>query len=103
MCSKSSILDKNLNLLFFLSALLAGITGAISGGQRTDAPAVQQSLARAFEASVEADVQTPTMLSRNITAPRSPIGSESAGQLFWAIKSIAFTFDLDRVNEKLSV
>lgn len=92
-----------MNLLFFLSALLAGITGAISGGQRTDAPAVQQSLARSFEVSVEADLQTPAMLSQNRTAPRNPIGSEIAGQPSWALKTVIFTSDLSRVNEKLLV
>ena len=99
----SSLSETNLNLLFFLSALLAGITGAISGGQRTDAPAVQQSLARAIEVCVEADVQAPAMRSQSIAAPRSPISSEYAGQLFWALKTIISTSDLGRVNEKLLV
>lgn len=92
-----------MNLLFFLSALLAGITGAMSGGQRTDAPAVQQSLARAFEVSVEADVQTPAARSRSVAALRSGLTSERAGQPFWALKAIISTLDQSRVNEKLLV
>ncbi len=92
-----------MNLLFFLSALLAGITGAISGGQQTDAPAVQQSLARAIEVSVEADAQTPAMLTQNVITLRSPVSSECDGQPFWALKTIISPSDLDRVNEKLLV
>lgn len=96
-------METNLNLLFFLSALLAGITGAISGGQRTDSPAVQQSLTRALEVSVEADVQIPVMLSQNLTVLRRSIDAEWNGQFFWALTTIVPASDVERVNEKLLV
>ncbi len=62
-----------MNLLLFLSALLTGLTGAISGGQRADAPAVQQSVARSVEMAVENVAQQPLAERQLQTAVQSPI------------------------------
>ncbi|WP_219892421.1 hypothetical protein [Aquisediminimonas profunda] len=42
-----------MNLLLFFSALLAGLTGAITGGQRIHAPSVEHSVTQALEVAVK--------------------------------------------------
>lgn len=90
-----------MNLLLFLSALLTGLTGAISGGQRADAPAVQQSIARAVEAT--ADYVAPQPLAARslaIAVPR-PILSVLDARPLWALAAAAPATDIARTFGKL--
>ena len=96
----SRLLDAVLNLLLFLSALLTGFTGAIAGGQRTDAPAVQQSVAQVREIVAEAVVQSPASRPQRMPAVRSPIMSERIVQNFWALQIAPAAPAIGQVNEK---
>lgn len=89
-----------MNLLLFLSALLTGFTGAISGGQRADAPAVQQSVAQALEIVAEAVTQLSTPAPQRMATVRSPIVSERVVQHYWALQIAMPILKIGRVNEK---
>ena len=100
MCRLSQNLEPVLNLLLFLSALLAGFTGAISGGQRADAPAVQQSVAQMRDSFAETVAQLPAPAPRRMATVRSPIVSELIVQPSWALQIVLPVFEIGRVNEK---
>lgn len=85
-----------MNLLLFLSALLAGLTGVISGGQRTDAHAVQQSVARTAEVAAEAVAQQPLVARHLQTGDRRPILSTLDTKALWALTSNVPTTDIAR-------
>ncbi len=90
-----------LELLLFLSALLTGFTGVISGERRTDAPAVQQSVAQALEIVAETVAQMPVPAARHVVATtRSPIMSERAARPCWALHAATPVLDARQVNEK---
>lgn len=74
-----------MNLLLFLSALLAGLTGVISGDQRTDALAVQQSVARTAEVAAEAVAQQPLAARHLQTGGQRPILSTLDAKALWAL------------------
>lgn len=92
-----------MNLLLFLSALLTGLTGAISAGQRADAPAVQQSIARAVEIAADKVVQQPSPTRQQATAIRRPILSVLGAKTGWALVADAPVIDIARINEKFLV
>lgn len=92
-----------LNLLLFLSALLTGLTGAISGGQRADAPAVQQSVARAVEVAAEYVAQQPLAARKFIAAARRPILSVLDTKPGWSLAVDAPATDIARICKKLLV
>lgn len=92
-----------MRLLLFLSALLTGLTGAISGGQRTDAPVVQQSLAHALETVVEASAQKPATLRSRMIVAHAEIISEPELQSARMFRLSLPAFDIARVHEKLLV
>jgi hypothetical protein len=92
-----------LNLLLFLSALLTGLTGAISGGQRAEAPAVQQSIARAIEVTAENVVQQASPARQNTSAVRRPILSIIGMKPGWVLNFDVPATDVGRVYERLLV
>lgn len=92
-----------MNLLLFLSALLTGLTGAISGGQRADAPAVQQSIARAVEATTEYVAQQPLAARPHTAAVQRSILSVLDTKPIWALAVDAPATDIARICEKLLV
>ena len=91
----------NLNLLLFLSALLTGLTGAISVGQRADAPAVEQSIARAVETAAENVTQEPSLARGRLTATRRPILSNVDAKPVWALTVGTPAVDIRRICEKM--
>ena len=97
------ISEPMLNLLLFLSALLAGVTGAISGHARTDVPAVQQSAAQVCEIFVESAIQIPALAP--IGMPRIQSSAHSGNPLVpgWPVKTFLFSRDIGQVLEKLLV
>jgi len=90
-----------LNLLLFLSALLTGLTGAISGGQRADAPAVQQSVARAVEVAAESVAQQPLAAQQRTAAVQRPILSVVGTKPVWALAAAVPATDIARIFGKL--
>lgn len=89
-----------LELLLFLSALLTGFTGVISGERRTDAPAVQQSVAQALEIVAETVAPMPAPARHIVAAPRSPVMSERASRPCWALHTAIPVANVRQVNEK---
>ena len=89
-----------MNLLLFLSALLTGFTGAIYGERRTDAPAVQQSVARALNIVAETVARVPATARHLLATSRSPILSEQAAQPCWQLQTAAPGLSVGQVNEK---
>ena len=92
-----------MNLLLFLSALLTGLTGAISAGQRADAPAVQQSIARAVEIATDKVVQQSSPTRQQATAAHRPAFSALGAKPGWALVADAPAIDVARIYEKLLV
>jgi len=92
-----------LNLLLFLSALLTGLTGAISAGQRADAPAVQQSIARAAEAVAESATQEPLAARSLATIVWRPIASVLGAKPGWVLTVDTRATDIGRMSEKLLI
>jgi len=89
-----------LNLLLFLSALLTGFTGALSGERRTDAPAVQQSVARALEVVAEAVAVVPVRAPHVTATLLNPVLSERAARPYWAVQHAISGLDRVQVDEK---
>lgn len=90
-----------MNLLLFLSALLTGLTGAISGGQRADAPAVQQSVARAVEVAAESVAQQPLAARQRTAAVRRPALSVRDTKPLWVLAADVPAADIARIFGKL--
>lgn len=87
-----------MKLLLFLSALLTGLTGAVSGEGR-GVLVVEQSMAQVLERAAEAAVQVAAPVRQLAAAIRSPLVSEK--QAFPCTDvALAIPFDLSRVNEK---
>lgn len=89
-----------MNLLLFLSALLTGFTGALSGEQRTTAPAVQQSVACALEMVAEATTQLSRTAPQRAGEIRSPFISEAAVRREPVSLAAPRPRDVDSVYEK---
>jgi len=94
------VTESILELLLFLSALLTGFTGVISGERRADAPAVQQSVAQALEIVAETVARTPAPARRTVAAARSPIMSERVSRPCWALRTATPMLNTRQVNEK---
>ena len=89
-----------MELLLFLSALLTGFTGVISGERRADAPAVQQSVAQALEIVAQTVARMPAPARPTVAAVRSPIMSERALRPCWALRTATPVLNARQVNEK---
>lgn len=87
-----------MKLLLFLSALLTGLTGAVSGESR-GALAVEQSVAQALERVAEAAVQVAAPVRQVAAAIRSPFVSEKQAAPCTDV-ALAIPLDLSRVSEK---
>ena len=61
-----------MELLLFLSALLAGLTGALTGDRRIEVAQVEQSAVAGVGAAVEAVATRAVVVRRAAPAPRSP-------------------------------
>jgi hypothetical protein len=94
------VTESILELLLFLSALLTGFTGVISGERRADAPAVQQSVAQALEIVAETEARSPAPARHTVAAARSPIVSEPALRPCWALRTATSMLNARQVNEK---
>jgi hypothetical protein len=92
-----------LNLLLFISALLTGLTGAISGAQRADAPAVHQSIALAIEATAEKAAERASPQPVNVGTIRRPIHSTDTAKTGWALKFQDPAIEIGRIYERLLV
>ncbi len=92
-----------MNLLLFISALLTGLTGAISGAQRADAPAVHQSIALAIEAAAESVVERASLQPENAGAIRRPIHSTNSAKTGWALNFERPAIEIGLIYERLLV
>lgn len=88
-----------MNLLLFLSALLTGLTGAISGHVRAGVPTVQQSAAQALEVAVETAIQIPAV----VRVAMHQIQSGCPLPTGWSVKSFQLSRDIGRVFEKRQI
>jgi len=91
-----------LNLLLFISALLTGLTGAFSGAQRAEAPAMHHTVAQAFEGVAEAVAQQASPARQIVFTSRRPVHATGiiAG---WVLKFQYPAVDIARVYERLLV
>jgi hypothetical protein len=91
-----------LNLLLFISALLTGLTGAFSGAQRAEAPAMHHTVAQAFEGVAEAVAQQASPARPIVFTSRRPVHATGiiAG---WVLKFQYPAVDIARVYERLLV
>lgn len=89
-----------MNLLLFLSALLAGFTGAVSGERITDATAVQQSLGQALEIVAEVAGHMPAPARTAMALILSPVVSERTVRPAGPPQTARLAQDADRVNEQ---
>ena len=91
-----------LNLLLFISALLTGLTGAFSGAQRAEAPAMHHSVAQVFEGVAEGVAQQASPARQNVLTSCRPVHATgmAAG---WVLKLHHPAVDIARVYERLLI
>lgn len=90
-----------MELLLLLSALLTGLTGAMSGERRTEAAHVQQSAVATLEIIVEAAAEAVAPARHALVAvPSRPIASLTAASPAWRPRSVDVVQDLRRVTAK---
>ena len=92
-----------MNLLLFISALLTGLTGAMSSAQCAEAPAMHQSIAQAIEVAAEKTVQKASPERHDASAVRRPIVSILGASPVRVLKSDLPAIDIGRIYEKLQV
>ena len=92
-----------LNLLLFISALLTGLTGAFSGAQRAEAPALHQSIAQTIEVASEKAVQQASPERQNANAIRRPVHATVGMKVIWALNVLHPALDIRRIYERLLV
>ncbi len=89
-----------MNLLLFLSALLTGFTGVLSGEHRTVAATVQHSADRAREIVTEATAQLSAPAQRREEVALNSIVSERGIRHIRSIHQEPRALDTNAVNEK---
>lgn len=91
-----------MELLLFLSALLAGLTGALAGDRRIEVVQVEQSAVAGVGTVVETMVARAAVARPAIPAPRSPFAVARAARLWFvgAAPERAFMLDLLSVRRR---
>jgi hypothetical protein len=92
-----------LNLLLLISALLTGLTGAFSGAQRAETPAVHQSIAQAIEVTAETAVQQASPKWQDTTAIRRPVHAIVGHKPGWVLNFKRPAIYARRIYERLLV
>ncbi|MGF7146860.1 hypothetical protein FHS96_000469 [Sphingomonas zeicaulis] len=91
-----------MELLLFLSALLAGLTGALTGDRRIEVAQVEQSAVAGIGAAVETVATRAVAVRRAIPQPRSPFAVARAARLWFAgaVPARAIAADLLSVRRR---
>lgn len=83
--------------------MLTGLTGAISGAQRAEAPAVHQSIALAIEAAAESVIERASLQPESAGAIHRPIHSTNSAKTGWALNFGYPAIEIGRIYERLVV